>query len=566
MRFALLFCCLLGTSSLHAQTPDAEKIKALVGQLGSPDFNERRSAYKELESFGQAAVPELKKAAQERDLEVRTRANDLLRKFEEKKTQQDVLAPKNVRLNVKNVTLQAAIDELAKQSGYTLTVQGDRTSLGEVKITLDTGDVTFFEALDLLCDAGGLTESSPAPSAIDPNIPGLPRPLRPGGKIRVLPAPIQKLPFKIQAQPIQIVPAPALPVPAQPVPAQPAPAIAPVQLVAQEEKPAPVAPRQPPIFQPAPAPVPLPQAAQVLFDFAEVAQPTVSQVNRPIVLTVAKSIRTPTSYHGSTRMRLLSVKPGPNNDWVLTFDVAVEPRLGGIRAEGTPSLEKAVDDRGQSLVLAMEQVAKQPPVGEFQMPQIMFDRLGGQANRTRVTLRLAKGEKDAKVLAELRGSITGEVDVPNEKLFEFTDVLKSAGKKAQSGDKAFELKSVVKDKAGNYVVQLHADAAMGNNGFGGINGRVVIQGGGMVVINGQVISGQPSSADQSPLLIDAKGKSLMLVKSDQSMVFDNGKSSTQMTYTFRPHPDQGEPVTLVRYGMKPTKVRIPFSFQNLPLP
>jgi HEAT repeat protein len=60
---------------------DRKRIEALVAQLASPDFDLRIDANNKLEALGLAAVPYLQKAAQGRDLEVRSRAEKSLAKL-----------------------------------------------------------------------------------------------------------------------------------------------------------------------------------------------------------------------------------------------------------------------------------------------------------------------------------------------------------------------------------------------------------------------------------------------------------------------------------------------------
>src|SRR5262249_29631729 len=148
---------------------------------------------------------------------------------------------KRVHLKLKDTPVLDAVAELQKQSGYPIQVMGDRTGVADKKITLDTGATTFWEALDQLCRAAGLTEAA----TVGPAQPGLPG----GFQMRQLPP--QFLP--VPAQPARAVPgrgarakpgAPAIPaVPLQRlVPARPqAPGILPVV--------PPAVPKAPQIFQ-----------------------------------------------------------------------------------------------------------------------------------------------------------------------------------------------------------------------------------------------------------------------------------------------------------------------------
>src|SRR5262249_25452325 len=67
-------------------------------------------------------------------------------------------APKKVRLNLKDTPVIDAVDELVRQSGYNIQIQGEVAALVKRKVTLDTGATTFWQAFDLLCDKAGLVE------------------------------------------------------------------------------------------------------------------------------------------------------------------------------------------------------------------------------------------------------------------------------------------------------------------------------------------------------------------------------------------------------------------------
>ena len=66
----------------------------------------------------------------------------------------DYLAPKMVKLNLTNVSVVDAIAELSRQSGYGIQIVGDRSVLANRMITLQTGEVSFFQAMDQLCRQG----------------------------------------------------------------------------------------------------------------------------------------------------------------------------------------------------------------------------------------------------------------------------------------------------------------------------------------------------------------------------------------------------------------------------
>ena len=142
---------------------DQQRLQQLIAQLGSDSFAEREQAARELEAAGPLALDALRSALKHPDSEISGRAIHLVAVLEEQALTSKMLAGKKVRLNLKEVSILDAVSELAKQSDYRVDIAGNRPALGERKITLDTGEVTFWEALHQLCKKGGLTERNLSP-------------------------------------------------------------------------------------------------------------------------------------------------------------------------------------------------------------------------------------------------------------------------------------------------------------------------------------------------------------------------------------------------------------------
>src|SRR5262245_14024246 len=366
MRTRWLLLALLGLSfgiagvtDRPASAEDADQINKLIKQLGSSKFTERDKAKRELEAIGEAALDALRKAVKSGDLETSRRAAELVQKMEGKITRDNLLAPKKLHLKLKDTPVPEAVAQLAKLSGYTIEILGDRAALAKKTVTLDTGETTFWQAFDQLCQKAGLVETSAAFNPYNPQpVPLPPGKMRPPIRIQPLPAPalpvvppgqpqpapnIQVQPGAIQIQidvpnigavPVRIEapavkPAPDQPAPAkkadaparraqaagqaqaapaqakpaqappadQPVQAQPLPAVRPVQVQVAP------APAQPPVqIQPAPPVQVLP------------VQPGVRPINpgqpvKPaqIYLTEGKPREVPTHYAGAIRVRVLTL-------------------------------------------------------------------------------------------------------------------------------------------------------------------------------------------------------------------------------------------------------------------
>ena len=133
----------------------------LIVKLGSRDYREREYATKELDALGGAALPELRKAVHDKDPEVRRRAEKLTEIIERREESARLLAPRTVRLKLENVPLQRAVAELSQKSGFEVAIdESAKSQLQDHKITLDTGDTTFWRALDALDTKASLVDST----------------------------------------------------------------------------------------------------------------------------------------------------------------------------------------------------------------------------------------------------------------------------------------------------------------------------------------------------------------------------------------------------------------------
>jgi hypothetical protein len=139
--------------------PSAGKpIQQLIKQLGSPKYQERDQATRLLEKLEAKALDELRRAARAKDPEVSKRATLLVQKIEKKLETELTLAPTKVHLVCKDTPVKEAVAELARLSGVQIQIAGDQTRLAGRKVTLDTGETTFWQAFDQLCRKANLHE------------------------------------------------------------------------------------------------------------------------------------------------------------------------------------------------------------------------------------------------------------------------------------------------------------------------------------------------------------------------------------------------------------------------
>jgi hypothetical protein len=157
LLFSLMVLALVsstGRGSEPAKAPVAE----LIRSLGSEEYEEREAATKTLGALGAPALDALRKASLDNDSEVRRRASALVQLIESRLETASVTAPQKLRLQYKDVPLTEALADLGKKSGFALKLLPDKTKADDRKVTLDTGEVTTWEAFDKFCAAAGLVE------------------------------------------------------------------------------------------------------------------------------------------------------------------------------------------------------------------------------------------------------------------------------------------------------------------------------------------------------------------------------------------------------------------------
>jgi hypothetical protein len=146
---------LLGSDRPAPKADSAVRIEQLIEQLGSSDFQVREAAQRQLEDIGPGALPALRVAQSRPDAEVRRRLDELIPRLHTA----EILAPKRVTLQPKPRPIRETLAEIAKQTGYKLTLWPDAPANGEREkqvYSFDFQDLTFWEALDKLCEEAGL--------------------------------------------------------------------------------------------------------------------------------------------------------------------------------------------------------------------------------------------------------------------------------------------------------------------------------------------------------------------------------------------------------------------------
>jgi hypothetical protein len=539
--FGLVLVAALGADS---QAPDS-RIGTLIKQLGSDRFNEREKARHALEKIGEAALPALRQATKSPDLETSRRATELVRLLEERLTTAKMLAAKRVHLKLKELPVLDAVAHLEKQSGYKIQVYGKPD---DRKITLDTGETTFWQALDQLCLRAGLVEMLPTtqdPGLVPPRppfgVPGLPaKPALPGGILPVVPpAGPQKGPM-LQVQ-----------------------GVAGAQV-------------QPPFR------LPWAPGMKRPVDFGSF-NPSMGNQGA-IMLTPGKADLLPTSYAGSVRIRMVGRRRSRPGELRLSLDVAAEPRLQNFSLDGALGIETALDDRGEKLARVSDPTT-QKPGAILNMPNMPGPAAamwmgGGQPMMSvrQASVRLNLGDREVKSLKELKGTLTAKALAATEALITVENVLASAGKtvKGASGG-AIQVHSVEKTGTGDYELRVRLENLPGGTapmrmiaGGGAMQfQQIQIQIGGNVRGRGGpwIVGGGFSGANRMPTLVDKDGKAYQLAgMPSMRLSANNGQVSQEATLLFRAHDGQGAPDRLVYTGQRTVSFSVPFRFGDVLLP
>ena len=442
--------------SRAADKADADTIKKWIGKLSSGRFAEREKAQKELEKIGLPAFDALRKAADKGDPEARRRAGELVAKMEKQVLAAKVLAPRRLHLTYKDTPVKEAVADFAKKSGYNISLHDPKKTLRDRKLTLDTGETTFWQAFDQFCAKANLTEATqqdlgqpmpfpprgvPLPGGILPVVPpGKPVPLpplriQPGLPGKTAPAlpPVKRQALRQQTEQFQFV----LAQQSETKPAQ-APALKGKAAAVPAQAPAPA---QPPAIQILPA-----QVQPGVWRGGPMRRWPLMQPGQ-IVLKDGKEKALPTAYVGAVRVRLLDnpapiLGAAPQGEMLLGLQVSLEPKIRWQNLLAV-RIDKALDDQDQKLTPGMGGApgvrpgfGGQPRFGGGFGGRGMAVQpwggwntsLAGGGMHHYVPVRLKKGDKASKSLKELSGSITATLLAEPETLLSADGILKAAGK------------------------------------------------------------------------------------------------------------------------------------------
>ncbi len=228
------------------------------------------------------------------------------------------------------------------------------------------------------------------------------------------------------------------------------------------------------------------------------------------------------------------------------LEAAAEQRLDGFALVGAPNIKRSVDEHGHDLVFDTEaRVAKEVAPRS----RVINDGVNVEEFWRQYTfLHFKPAKESSRTLAELRGSYTVQIKIPEDRL--------TVGKVLESTGKIYDYKhgqtfSVDKFQIigpGKYSAQFTWTIPL-----------VDPFGGGHADWDDLV-------GDPIPELFDSKGNKLdRLPSKGISVQVVKGAAVHKAIVVFQTKAGQGEPARLVLIDMRPKRFDVPFTFQNVPL-
>ncbi len=461
LSFGILAALPIGAAEPEA---DAAKIAKLIEQLGSGNFDQREKATKELGAIGTPALEALRKAAKSEDAEIKLRSTDLVKIIEKRAETENTLKPTRVHLICKDMPIADAVNELKKQTGYTIVLRDPENKLKDRTVTLDTGDTTFWQAIEMLCEKAGIHEAN-SQDAFAQGQPGFPGGPPPG---RLQPIPLQPIP----GQPADKAPA---------VPIKPARPVDHSLAFAVDQKSVP-APAQPGVAPPPVAPPVGGPAGPGIGGGGRPIAPGFGIQTGQVILVDGKANAQATDYAGAIRIRNYA-KPEifgrpVDGQILLALEIAPEPKITWQRLVGV-KITKALDDNDQKLGESADpnEIGGPGPQAGGIAPGVARPIAPRQGMQIRgffqgqvVAVRLTKGEKASKSIKELGGTISADVLAEPRPLISTDEIMKSAGKTFKGEESgSIKVNTVDRDEAnGTVKVAFEFESPAGAPNAGGV--------------------------------------------------------------------------------------------------
>jgi hypothetical protein len=510
-----IFAALHFVAQIRADTPrggpqartETQRLSDLIAQLASLDFQEREQATKELIAAGGPAVEYVQKAVVNPDAEVRRRAALILAKIEKDLDTARLLRPKRIRLVYRDTPIPEVVADFAKKSGYPLQFEGDRVRLGTRKITLDTGEVTCWEALDQFCRTAGLVERR-VPNSVSPDVPALNQNERQRAEILMLEG-----------------------------------------------------------YRGAMPPARVNLGRIVLLEGRD--RLPISQTGGVRLRILHPNTQIPGHAKSSDEAVLaLEVSPEPSIDWRGVLEVHVTKAIDLQNREMKQILEtRAVtnDFRDEMACRVMAVGGNNVWVANGGDVDIVMNSPEPPAREFPIRLKL--NDLDSRKLREIRGVLFARIQTPHEPLIRADKILQAEGKTFQGPENSqLKIHEARRSDKGKIDIRVTVrPPAMGQDPTGILQGAVFVR-----RFNGRMAfmaqpEGESPTAQKNLALQDARGRSFQLISSEESTQVNGMEITQEFRLKYQSKPGMDEPAQLVYSGQRLVTVEIPFAFKDVPL-
>jgi hypothetical protein len=491
------FTVLLGAAALAlvpaaapAGKDDPLEVAIHIARLGSKNYAEREAATRALDAIGEPALAALRKAAAAGDLEARRRAGQLVRAIERRAEAARVLRPTLVRLDFKDTPIADAVAELARRSGFPIALDRQAPALRERRVTLQTGNIPFWEAITIFCEKAGLRQTSAVGA-------GRARPLNDG------------------ASGIVVMGGGAGPRP------------------------------------------------------ADIMKP--SDWDRPATVVLTDGLPPAPRPHVAGAVRLHPLPPEfadrRAGEYNLKLEATAEPAMRWHEAVDV-RITSAVDDQGQRLAqLPVEVLRPKPQPNPNRGVVIINGQVVSGDERPRdsyplVPIRLKAGEKPARALKELRGTVAALVHSAPAELVVVDDILKAAGREIRSARGGAV--SVIDVKAldgGQVKLRVAVEAPPRELGDGLATTPLLNVN---IIINGRPLGEKDDLLNATNFaLLDARGRAMQAVQAVSTGKRAGGAREYELT--FRPTVEGQAAARFVYRDRQTAIVEVPFVLRDVPL-
>ena len=517
-KWIVAVAVLIFVSPLPADEPlNSRRIKELVTQLGSREFHEREEATQHLIAAGAPALEYLHHATTSSDAEIRRRAREAEERIERKIEMARLLKPQLVHLIYRDTPVADAVADLAKKSGYPVQLD-DPARMANRKMTLDTGEVSFWEALDRFCRATGLIERRALPPA-NQNTQGM--------------SP-QEMERRLWEKRMLIRRGLTVP------------------------------------------PARVDFGKIVLIEGKQDNLPTVYLGG---VRIRAMSANTPIPGHGVSPEEsyvVLDVAAEPSIDWRGVLGVHVQKAMDPERRQVAQAQESipyanTVDDlNAMGGVAAFKQLNMNNGViwrnGVFFSGDI--DNLANPANldTREFPLRFKRSSRDMKQLREIEGILFARVQTPQGPLIQADKILQAEGKTFKGPEDSYlKIHEAQQNDSGRVHMRITLRApTMSDDALGMMGGAIFVR-----RFNGRMaFMAQHESenvAAQNLALQDSKGRPFQLASSEETTQVNGAEVTQEFRLIFQGRQGLEPPARFVYSGHRLVTVEIPFTLKNVPL-